>query len=77
MTKHFDEERKKREESYNLSSTQAASSHQSCLNRLLEALSELDTRADPDVTTRPDSSGGRGYLSPLKLEFRTHLNPLF
>ena len=75
LTRPFDEERKKREESYNLSSTQAASSHQSCLNRLLEALFELDTRADPDVTTRPDSSGGGGLSFTTQVRVQDSLKP--
>ena len=63
-TRPFDDERKKQEESYASSSAQAASNHQACLNRMLEALSELETQADPDVIARPE--GGEGAPSTIR-----------
>jgi len=63
LTKPFDDDRKKREESFNLSSAQAASSHQACLNKLLEALAELETRANPEVTTPPVTTAIKRYSS--------------
>ena len=41
---------------------------------MLEALSELDTRADPDVTARPE--GGEGAPSTTHVKVQDSLQPL-
>ena len=41
---------------------------------MLEALSELDTRADPDVTARPE--GGEGAPSTTHVKVQDSLKPL-
>ena len=56
--------RNRKKATYASSSAQAASNHQACLNRMLEALSELETRADPDVIARPE--GGEGAPSTIR-----------
>ena len=68
LARPFDDERKKREESYASSSTKAGSDHQACLNRMLEALSELDTRADPDVIAKPEGSESTFTSANVKVQ---------
>ena len=74
--KEFDQEnndeRKQRELSYVNTRTQVAKSHHECLNRLFEALSELDTIAEANATSQPlslnISQGGAGSEGYLKIQ---------
>ena len=68
----YDDDRKKRELSYENSRTQVATSYHECLNKLFEALSELDTIAEANATSQPlslnISQGGAGSEGYLKIQ---------
>ena len=73
----YNEDRKQRESSYVNTRTLVAKSHQECLNKLFEALSELDTIAEANATSQPlslnISQGGANSEGYLKIQ--TTLKP--